>query len=159
MGVTLYTNQFGQSVAVGDLDLNIMNGGSLVGILSPNQASPAVTVNAGAPAKIDTTITTGKVLNFLQAGITDLAIGNFKRTVNQGVFSVLDVVEVAMTGGAVIWLLAAATITPGLTVYQDVNGSVVGAGGGAKARGIALDYATTGQVLRVLITNPMAIAS
>lgn len=158
MGSTFYTNQFGQQVAIGDIDLSIQQNGALAGILSPNQASPAVTVASGAPAKIDSTITTGYVVNFLQAGITDVAIGQFKRTSMQSTFGVLDVVEVALFGGPVMWLLAAATITPGLTVYQDANGSVVGSGGGAKARGIALDYATSGNVLRVLITNPAGIA-
>lgn len=159
MGTTLYTNQFGQQVAAGDLDLNIQQSGALAGILSPNQSSPAVTVKAGAPAKIDTTITSGYVVNFLQAAITDVAIGNFKRTSMEGTFGLLDVVEVALFGGPVMWLVAGATITPGLTVYQDTNGLVVGTGGGAKARGIALDYATSGNVLRVMITNPVAIAS
>lgn len=159
MGSTFYTNQFGQQVAVGDIDLGIQQTGALAGILSPNQSSPAVTVAAGAPAIIDTAITSGFVVNFKQAAITDIAIGNFKRTSMQSTFGLLDVVEVALFGGPVMWLLAAATITPGLTVYQDANGAVVGAGGGAKARGIALDYATTGNILRVLITNPAGIAA
>lgn len=158
-GTTLYTNQFGQQVAVGDVDLGINQTGALVGILSPNQSSPAVTVTAGSPVKIDTTITSGYVVNFLQAGITDVAIGVFKRTANQATFAVLDVVEVALFGGPVVWLLANATITPGSIVYQDVNGLVVGSGGGAKSRGIALDYAVAGQVLRVLMPSAVGISA
>lgn len=159
MGSTLFTNQFGQQVAVGDIDLGIMQTGALAGILSPNQASPGVTVAAGAPAKIDTAITSGYVVNFLQAGITDVAIGVFKRTSMEGTFALLDVVEVALFGGPVMWLLANATITPGLTVYQDTNGLVVGSGGGAKSRGIALDYAVAGQVLRVLLVSAVGISA
>lgn len=160
MGISLFTNQFGQQVAVGDIDLGIMQAGSLAGILSPNQSSPGVTVAAGAPAKIDTAITTGYVVNFLQAGVNDLAIGFFKRVAAEATFGLLDQVEVALFGGPVMWLLANATITPGATVYNDSTGAFVNVtSGGAKARGIALDYATTGNVLRVLITNPVAIAS
>lgn len=159
MGITLYTNQFGQQVAVGDIDLGIQQSGALAGILSPNQASPGVTVAAGAPAKIDTTITTGFVVNFLQAGITDVAIGIFRRTTMEGTFALGDIVEVALFGGPVVWLLANATITPGQTVYQDTNGLVVGSGGGAKSRGIALDYATAGTVLRVLLVSAVGVSA
>ena len=159
MASTFYTNQFGQQVAVGDIDLGIMQYGAVTGILSPNQASPATTVQAGAPAKIDTTITSGYVVNFLQAAITEVAIGVFRRTTNQAIFSQLDVVEVALNGGPVIWLLANATITPGSTVYQDVNNLVVNTGGGAKSRGIALDYAVAGQVLRVLLVSAVGISA
>ena len=159
MGTTLYTNQFGQQVAVGDIDLGIQQSGALAGILSPNQSSPATTVNAGRPAKIDTTITTGYVVNFLEAAITDVAIGCFKRTSSAGVFSQLDQVEVALFGGPVMWLLANATITPGQTVYFDANGLVVGSGGGAKSRGIALDYATATNVLRVLLVSAVGVSA
>jgi hypothetical protein len=159
MGSTFYTNQFGQQVAVGDADLGIVQTGSLAGIVSPNQASPAVTIPAGAPAKIDTTITSGYIVNFLQAGITDVAIGTFKRTSTAGTFALLQQVEVAIFGGPVVWLLANATITPGQTVYQDTNNLVVGTGGGAKSRGIALDYAVAGQVLRVLLVSAVGISA
>jgi hypothetical protein len=160
MGIQLYTNQFGQQVAVGDIDLGIVQTGALVGILSPNQVTPGVTVVAGAPAKIDTTITSGYVVNFLQAAQTDLAIGIFKRTTMEATFGLLDIVEVILAPLPVVWLLANGTITPGATVYNDVTGAFVNTtAGGNKARGIALDYAVTGQVLRVLITNPLAIAS
>lgn len=159
MGSTLFTNQFNQQVAVGDVDLGIMQTGALAGILSPNQSTPGLTVVAGAPAKFDTTITSGYVPNFLQAGITDVAIGLFKRTSMVGTFGLLDVVEVALFAGPVVWLLAAATITPGLTVYQDANNAVVGTGGGAKSRGIALDYAVSGQVLRVLLVSAVGISA
>lgn len=160
MGIQLYTNQFGQQVAVGDIDLGIVQTGALVGILSPNQATPGLTVAAGSPAKIDTTITSGYVVNFLQAAQTDLAIGFFRRNTTEATFSPLDIVEVVLAPLPVIWLLANGTITPGATVYNDSTGAFVNVTASSnKARGIALDYAVTGQVLRVLITNPLAIAS
>ena len=159
MGVTLYTNQFGQQVSVGDIDLGIQQSGALAGILSPNQSSPGVTVAAGAPAKIDSNITSGYVVNFLQAAITDVIIGVFKRTSTKGVFSVLDQVEVALFGGPVIWMLAGATIAPGATCYLDASNNVVGSGGGAKSVGIALDYATSGNVLRVLLSSAVGVSA
>lgn len=160
MGVTLYTNQFGQSVAVGDIDLGIQQWGALAGIVSPNQASPATTILAGSPAKFDTTITSGFVPNFLQAAITDAGIiGIFKRTSMEGLFAIGDQVEVALFGGPAIWMLAAATITPGQTVYLNSSNGVVGTGGGAKSIGIALDYATSGNVLRVLLASAVGVSA
>lgn len=157
MGSTLYTNQFAQGVAIGDIDLGIVQTGTLTGILSANQAT---TVLAGAPAKIDTTIAVGSVVNFLQALQTDLAIGFFKRTTTAGSFVALDIVEIVLNPAPVIWLLANGTITPGATVYNDSTGAFVNTTVGSnKARGIALDYAVNGQALRVMITNPLAIAS
>jgi hypothetical protein len=162
MGTMLYTNQFGQSVAVGNFDLDIMRTGRIAGILSPNQASA---VEAGYPAKIDTTIAyaPGSVINFLQAGQDDLAFGFFAPTVQNFTFAAAGVatpVDVAGFYGPVMWLVANATITPGATVYNDSTGGFITVtASGSKARGIALDYAVNGQALRVMITNPVAIAS
>ena len=161
MGTLLYTNQFGQSVSVGNLDLDIMRTGRIAGILSPNQGSAVV---AGYPAKIDTTIAynPGSVINFLQAGENDLAFGFFAPTVQNSTFAsgVPTPVQVAGFFGPVMWLLANATITPGATVYNDSTGAFITVtSAGSKARGIALDYAVNGQALRVMITNPVAIAS
>ncbi len=159
MGITLYTNQFGQQVAVGDIDLGIQQTGKLAGILSPNQATPGVTVAAGAPAKIDTAITVGNVVNFLQAATTDVAIGVFARTSMEGTFALLDQVEVALFGGPVMWFLANATVTPGATAYQDSSNRIVGAGGGAKSVGIVLDYGTAGTMVRVLLAAAVGISA
>jgi hypothetical protein len=165
MGTTLYTNQFGQSVNIGTLDLDIMRSGRIAGILSPNQAASVV---AGYPAKIDTTIAyvAGSVVNFLLAGQNDLAIGFFTPTVQGYTFvgstggGVATPVQVAGDFGPVMWMLANATITPGATVYNDTTGAFVSTTAtSSKARGIALDYAVSGQALRVIITNPLAIAS
>jgi Uncharacterized conserved protein (DUF2190) len=161
MGTQLFTNQFGQSVVVGNLDLDIMRTGRIAGILSPNQGSAVV---AGSPAKIDTTIayTPGSVINFLQAAENDLAFGFFTPTVQNFTFAsgVPTPVQVAGMYGPVMWMLANATITPGATVYSDSTGTFVTVtASSSKARGIALDYAVNGQALRVMITNPLAIAS
>jgi hypothetical protein len=161
MGTTLYTNQFGQSVAIGMIDLDIMRTGRIAGILSPNQASAVL---AGYPATIDTTIAyaPGSVINFIQATENVLAFGFFTPTVQNFTFApgVVAPVEVAGFYGPVMWLLANATITPGATVYSDSTGAFVTVTAtSSKARGIALDYAVNGQALRVMITNPVAIAS
>lgn len=161
MGTSLYTNQFGQSVQIGNLDLDIMRTGRIAGILSPNQGSAVV---AGSPAKIDTTIAyaAGSVINFLQAGQNDLAFGFFTPTVQNFTFAsgVPTPVQVAGLYGPVMWMLANATVTPGATVYSDSTGTFVSTvATSSKARGIALDYAVNGQALRVMITNPLAIAA
>lgn len=159
MSNTLLTNQFQQGVVAGDLDLNIMAGGAFAGVLSANQDTPAVTVQAGTPAKIDTSITAGFVPNFLQAAVSDVAIGYFKRTAKKALFAIGDVVEVAITAGPVMWLLAEGTITPGAKVESatDLLGVVTLASG--KARGIALDYGTSGQLIRVILAGPFSLAS
>ena len=160
MGSTFLTNQFGQSVAIGDLDLNIQKDGGLAGILSANQSSPAVTVPAGAPAKIDTTITAGRVVNFLQAGENEFAIGFFRRTSMEATFNIGDDVIVTLLGGPVMWLLAGETITPGAVVYSDSTGAhVTVTSASSRARGIALDYAVSGQPVRVMIMAPLGIQS
>ncbi len=165
MGTTLYTNQFGQSVAIGDLDLDIMRSGRIAGILSPNQASAVV---AGSPAKIDTTIAyvAGSVINFLQAGQNDLAFGFFTPTVQNSTFvgstggAIATPVQIAGLYGPVMWLMPNATITPGATVYNDSTGAFVTVtSSGSKARGISLDYGVSGQPIRVMITNPLSIAA
>ncbi len=165
MGTTLYTNQFGQSVVIGYLDLDIMRTGRIAGILSPNQAAAVV---AGQPAIIDTAIAyaAGSVINFKAAIVSDLAFGFFTPTVQGLTFvgttlsGVATPVEVAGDYGPVMWLLADGTITPGATVYNSNDATHVNTTqGSGKARGIALDYAVTGQALRVMITNPLAIAS
>jgi len=160
-GTQLYTNQFGQSVQIGNLDLDIMRSGRIAGILSPNQASAVV---AGNPAAIDTTIayTAGSVINFILATANVLAFGFFTPTVQNFTFAsgVPTPVQVAGLFGPVMWLLADGTITPGATVYNLNDANHVNATGtSSKARGIALDYAVTGQALRVMITNPLAINS
>ena len=161
MGTTLYPNQFGMSVNVGMIDLDIMRTGRIAGMLSPNQGSAVV---AGSPAKIDTAIayTQGTVINFLQAGENDLAFGFFAPTVQFTTFpnGVNTMVNVAGFFGPVMWMMANATITPGAVVYSDSTGAFVTVtSASSKARGIALDYAVNGQALRVMITNPLAIAS
>ncbi len=165
MATTIYTNQFGQSVNIGMVDLDIMRTGRIAGNLSPNQAAAVV---AGNPAKIDTTVAyvAGSVINFLLAGTNDLAFGFFVPTIQGATFNgstlsgVSTPVEVCGFYGPVIWLLADGTITPGATVYNQTDANHVDTtSSSAKARGIALDYAVTGQALRVMITNPVAIAS
>ncbi len=165
MGTTLYTNQFGQSVSIGDLDLDIMRSGRIAGILSPNQAAAVV---AGTPAVIDSAIAyvAGSVINFKAAILSDLAFGFFTPTVQGATFvgttgsGIATPVQVAGMYGPVMWLLADGTITPGTTVYNSNDATHVNVtAGSGKARGIALDYAVTGQALRVMITNPLGIAS
>ena len=161
MGTQLSTNQFGQTVTVGNLDLDIMRTGRIAGILSPNQGSAVV---AGQPAKIDTTIAyaAGSVINFLAAAQNDLAFGFFTPTVQNFTFpsGVPTPVQVAGLYGPVMWMLCNATVTPGATVYSDTTGQFVSTvATSSKARGISLDYGVNGQAVRVMITNPMAIAA
>lgn len=159
MTIQFFTNQFGQQVAVGDLDLGIFETGALPGILSANQSSPAVTVKAGAAAIIDSAITAGRVIQFKQGLYTDATvIGFFRRTAQKALFAIGDQVEVVLNG-TVIWLPASGTIAPGAQVQNHTDSFGVVTASGGKIRGINLDYVTSGSLARVLITTPLAFQS
>jgi hypothetical protein len=117
-------------------------------------------VVGGAPAIIDTTITSGFVINWLQCAQNTVNFGYFTVLAKQGVFAIGDPVEVAIAPAPIIWLVAAGTITPGATV-ETASGDArqVQTQSANKARGIALDYAVAGQALRVYLLAPWELAS
>lgn len=150
-------NSFAPTPVLGDLDLQIAESMTISGIISANQATALV---AGTPVKLDSAITSGYVPQFIAAAATDLAIGYIKRTVQAASFSALDKVEIIGAFGPVMWLQAASTMAPGIPVQANSSDAtiveVVGAG---KVRGILLDPAVSGQLVRVIISAPLALAS
>jgi hypothetical protein len=147
----LNQNQQEQTPVLGDIDLGIMMSGTISGILSVNQATALV---AGAPVKFDTTITTGRLPQFVAAAQTDKAIGIIKRTLQAATFNAGDKIEVVGDFGPVMWLEATGTIACGAQVESDTTDAFVETLASGSQRGIAIDPASDGQLLRVMISNP-----
>ncbi len=155
--MTININQFAPTPVLGDLDLQIAESSTISGILSANQATALV---AGTPVIFDAAITSGYLPQFKAAAQSDLAFGYLKRTVQSASFSTLDKVEVVGLFGPVMWLSALSTMAPGIPVQSNTSdATVVEAVSGGKVRGILIDPAVTGQLVRVMIAAPLALAS
>lgn len=147
----LNINQFQQVTVRGDLDLQISKSGVITGQISTNQATA---LKGGAFVKLDTA-NTGPVPQFVAAAIGDAAFGTIKRSVKTDSFATGDYVEVAGPYGPVMWLTAGATIAPQAFV-EDTGSDTVQTKSAQASRGIALDPGTTGNLLRVILTNPLS---
>ena len=155
--MTININSFAPTPVLGDLDLTIMETGTISGMLSVNQATALV---AGTPVKFDSAITSGYFPQFIAAAQGDIAIGYIKRTVQAASFAAGDKIEVVGTFGPVMWLNANSTMAPGIPVQQNTSdATIVEAVSGQKTRGILLDPAVAGQLVRVILTSPLAINS
>jgi hypothetical protein len=155
--MSLNINQFQQQPVLGDVDLQIAQSLTITGQLSANQATALV---AGTPVKLDSAITSGRYPQFVAAGATDLAFGYIKRTVQAATFSSGDKIEVVGAFPPVMWLSAASTMAPGIPVQSNASdATIVEAVTSGKVRGILLDPAVTGQLVRVLLADPLALAS
>ncbi len=152
---TININQFAQTPVQGDPDLQIASSFTITGILSANQASA---LNAGTPVKLDSAITSGQLPQFVAAAQGDRAFGFIKRTVKQSVFATGDKVEVMSLFGPVMWLTASGSIACGALLESDSTGAFVETKSSGALRGIAIDPAADGQLLRVLITDVSSIA-
>ena len=157
MTVTLNPNTFEQSQIPGDLDLNIAMTGTISGLISANQATALA---EGTPVKLDAAILTGRLPQFVAAAAGDLAIGYLRRTLRQTSFAAGDTCEVTMMPAPVMWLTAKGTVAMGAQVESDATDpTLVQTLASASCRGIALDPATDGKLLRVILnTAPLAHA-
>jgi len=143
-------DQFAQTPAKGDLDLSIMHGGIVTGVVY--SANPADVFNSGNRVKLDTAqAVPGAMPRFVAAADNEAAFGVIKRTAQKAQFAVGDVIEVVMAGNpSVVWECAGATITPGLSVGM-ASGFIVASDGTHTAVGVALDYATDSTMLRIIV--------
>lgn len=157
MSNQLFTNQVQQQPVAGDLDMSIFQTGALAGIVSPNQSGA---IKAGTAAKIDTSIVSGSVIQFLSCAYTDAAaIGFFRRTSQRATFNVGDDCEVVLPPMPIMWLLAGGTIAPGAAVQNNTDSFGVITFTSGKQRGYNLQYAVSGQLTRVLLSVPFAVVS
>lgn len=155
--MTININQFAPTPVLGDLDLQIAESKTISGMLSANQATSLV---AGSPVIFDSAITSGYLPQFKAAAASDLAFGYLKRTVQAATFATLDKVEVVGHYGPVMWLNALSTMAPGIPVQSNAgDATVVEVVTSGKVRGILIDPAVTGQLVRVMIAAPIALAS
>lgn len=146
-------NAFQQQQVAGDLDLNVAMTGVISGLLSQNQATPLV---CGTPLKFDSSITTGRLPQFVAAAQSDLAVGYLKRTMRQSTYAPGDVIEVTMEMLPVMWLTAQGTIAPGAQVESGTDPTTVQTRTSNSCRGFAIDPATSGQLVRVALTTAIA---
>lgn len=149
----LNPNQFAQVPIRGQLDLQIQASGGISGQISADETA---ILQAGDAVKLDST-NTGNIPKFLLAGDDDDAVGQISYDTKQAVYVAGNAVQVAFFGGPVMFVVAAAAITPGAKVEQvgDAVGAKFQTISSHKQRGIALDPAAAdGSIFRMIITNP-----
>jgi hypothetical protein len=145
----LNLNQLVQVPIKGQLDLQTSRSGIISGIVAASETSGLV---AGQSVKLDASNTSGEVL-FVAAAVTDVAIGCVVRDIQQSNPAAGSKIQVAGSFGPVMYLEAAETVTPGERVEVSSTGTVQ-AVSGSKCRGIVIDYATVGNLTRVILTTP-----
>ena len=143
----MYSDQFEQAPAKGDLDLAIMRSGVIAGTFY--SVTPTDTLAAGSRVALDTTNTAPGNPRFVAVADNAAAFGVVKRNSKKALFAVGDAIEVAYIGGPVVYECANATVTPGMDVEM-ASGFVQEKSAGTKM-GLALDYALVSQMLRVII--------
>jgi len=146
----LNLNQFQQVAVRGQSDLQIQKSGVITGQISTNQAT---SLNPGDFVKLDSA-NTGPVPQFVAAAVGDTGLGCIVFDVKKSSFDAGDFCEVAFLGGPVLWLVAGATVAPGVAVEDNGSDQVITKSANAQ-KGIALDPGTTGNLMRVIITSPI----
>ena len=157
MATNINVNQFNQGAIRGQLDEQISHSGVIQGYVSANNGATAI--NAGDAVYLDPAITVAGTPQFLTSTYNGVAAGYAVYDVRQASTtapssSSSGVIQVALFyTGPVLYLIAAATITPGLFLEQaSAGGDVVAYGTSSSLlRGWALDYATVGNLTRVVM--------
>lgn len=139
-------NQFAQQTIRGQLDQNIPPGPVISGVVSANQATA---LKAGDAVKMDTT--SGNVPQFVAAAVSDVAIGNVVFDEKKASPVAGDAIQVALFG-CIMWMTARGSVAVQANLENYTDGTVQTLSSG-KMRGIALDVATTGNLLRVIIRD------
>ena len=143
-------NQFAQQAVRGQLDLQLVKQGIISGRVSENESGDILT---GDDLIIDTAITVPGIPQFKKALYTEIADGFMIQDPKASTVVAGDVIQVAFRFyGPIMWLVAGATVTPGAFVEQvDSSTTDVQVLASGKLRGKALDYATVGQLTRVIL--------
>lgn len=154
-------NQFAQTPAPAQVDLQITKAGVLTGKLS---ASVVGFLNAGCAVKLDPA-TIGQNPNFLPAADNEDAFGLIIRTPKRASFQAGDEIQVTMLDGVVIWAVANATVAPGdqLEFVTVTSGSPATSQAFAqplasgKLRGLALDPAAVSTLFRMITLSGLVV--
>lgn len=132
----LNSNQLEQSAVVGNLDLQVNDGGVFNGKLSDDESG---TGKPGDRVKLDDS-STGKFPTFLLAADGDVAFGTIVRTVQQSEYVAGQKIQVASAHrGPVQFFVASTEVKPGETVTL-ASSKINVQDGSEKTLGIALDY-------------------
>lgn len=147
---SLNSNQFGQTVIKGQRDLSVSMGGKiLTGVVSQSQATAMV---PGQRVKLDNTAGIG-VLSFVAAAVTDVAIGVIGYQTNKSSFTKGNAIDV-LSLGSVYYAEVAVALSAGVTV-EGVAGQTVQLANASKKHGVALDAGAAGDLVRVMIIEPV----
>ena len=143
------TNQFDNSnPARGDLSEAITRSQVLAGILT------AGTVVAGDRVKLDSAITDPGFIGFVAAADNEVAFGVVKRTPKQTTFVAgnedTNKLEVAFSGGQVMYQVGSTTLTPGTKVSLDA-GFLAVVDGTHLQMGLLIDFVADSTIGRVII--------
>lgn len=146
--MALNMNQFAMTRVRGELDVNQPFGGRVdSGVIS---ASQATALNPGDFVKFDTT-STPAMPSLVAAAVGDKGVGCLIFSKKKASFSAGDLVEFARPG-CVIWLTAGATINAGAAI-EDTGSATVQTVAAQQKKGEAMDYATSGNLLRVMLRD------
>ena len=154
MATNININQFAQGPVRGLQDQQISHSGVIQGQVSANNTT--TTIGPGDCVDLDSAITVAGLPQFITAAYTDVSFGYMIFDPKSSATLQPGIIQVAMRWvGPTIWLTAAGTITPGSLVEQAASGGDVVTYGtsSSKVRGVALDYATVGVLLRVVLAG------
>jgi len=151
----LNINQFAQVAVRGQIDQQISRSGIIQGIVSA--ANTTTPIKPGDAVDLDPAVTAVGSPQFITALYTDVSFGYMIFDPKSSSVLTPGVIQVAMRHvGPVMWLVAGGTIVPGALVEQANSGTydVVTFGtSSSKVRGVALDFGSVGQLMRVVLAG------
>jgi hypothetical protein len=143
----MYPDQFKQNSVVGSQDLRIMDSKVMSGVLAASETGYLI---AGSRVKFDSANTQAGKLVFVAASDDETAHGVIIKTAQKTQFTGGDMIEVAYSGGPVVYFCASTTIAPGTGVGQ-ATGFLVAADGTHSTMGLLIDAAVESAMVRVII--------
>lgn len=144
--------QFKQSGVKGQLDHKLNAERVITCVVSASQSGSVV---PGQAMKFDTS--TGNVPSVIQCATSDVVHGFIVFDPKKSSPVAGDFVQIALAvPGLIMWLSAGGTIAAGAEVEDIAAGGNVQTLASGKKRGLAIDPATTGQLLRVILLNSVS---
>lgn len=152
---TLNINQFEQVAVRGQLDQQIAHFGVVQGMVSA--ANTTTAIKPGDAVDLDPAVTVVGLPQFTTALYTDVSFGYAAYDPKSSSVLTPGLIQVTMRwSGPVMWLVAGGTIAPGALVEQANSATydVVTFGtSSSKVRGVALDYGSIGNLMRVILAG------
>lgn len=104
---------------------------------------------AGARVKIDSSVTTPGLVQFVAAADNEAAFGTIKFNAKQDTYAPGDTVEVVFSGGLAVYQVGGTTLTPGTPVAMTA-GYLSAVDGTHLQMGLLIDYVVANSVGRVI---------